>query len=130
MVVSGMDMKIASILFCPKQEQNGGLKKIEDTIAEKPIMEKFEEPPDKKEQDIEIKIEDKNEESDSKFVEIEDTVLEIIKKIEGDEGAPWDAITENCEKAGLNKDSVEEALTSLMDKGLIYEPVLGTIKTT
>lgn len=113
-----------------KDEEEKEPIKIEDTIAEKPIIEKFEEPPDEKEQDIEIKIEEKNEESDSKFVEIEDTVLEIIKKIEGDDGAPWDTITENCEKAGLNKDSVEEALTSLMDKGLIYEPVLGTIKTT
>ena len=34
------------------------------------------------------------------------------------------------EEAGIEKDAIEEALTSLMDKGLIYEPVLGTIKTT
>jgi predicted transcriptional regulator len=39
-------------------------------------------------------------------------------------------ITGKCEKAGLDKDTIEEALNSLMDKGLIYEPVLGTIKTT
>jgi hypothetical protein len=64
------------------------------------------------------------------FEEIENTVLEVIKEIEGEEGASWDSITKKCEKAELDKDSVEEALTSLMDKGLIYEPVLGTIKTT
>jgi len=58
------------------------------------------------------------------------TSEEIIGEIEGKDGASWDAITEKCEKAGLDKDSIEEALTSLMDKGLIYEPVLGTIKTT
>ena len=60
----------------------------------------------------------------------ENTVLETIKGIEGQDGAPWDSITEKCEKAGIDKDSIEEALTSLMDKGLIYEPILGTIKTT
>ena len=69
-------------------------------------------------------------EEDDKFIEIENTVLDTIKKIEGEDGAAWDLITEKCEKAGLDKDSIEEALTSLMDKGLIYEPILGTIKTT
>ena len=67
---------------------------------------------------------------DKDFEELENTVLEIIKKNEGDDGAPWNNITQNCEKQGLDKDSVEEALNSLMDKGLIYEPILGTIKTT
>lgn len=82
---------------------------------------------------IEIKPkEEKQEEAkeEDKFAENEDTVLDTIKKIEGDDGAPWDLITEKCEKAGLDKDSIEEALTSLMDKGLIYEPILGTIKST
>ncbi len=64
------------------------------------------------------------------FQEVETTVLETIKKIEGEDGAAWDVITEKCGKAGLEKDAIEEALTSLMDKGLIYEPILGTIKTT
>ncbi|UCB58537.1 MAG: hypothetical protein JSV67_08020 [Thermoplasmatales archaeon] len=113
-----------------KEEEEKVPIKIEDTIDEKLLIEKFEDLPEEKEQDFDIKSEEKNEESESKFEEIEDIVLEIIKKIEGDDGAPWDVITENCEKEGLNKDSVEEALTSLMDKGLIYEPVLGTIKTT
>jgi len=64
------------------------------------------------------------------FEEIENKVLEVIKEIEGEDGASWDAITKRCEKSGLSRDSVEEALNSLMDKGLIYEPVLGIIKTT
>jgi len=71
-----------------------------------------------------------SEEADKDFAEIEDNVLKTIKEIEGDDGAAWDTITENCEKQGLDKNTIEEALTSLMDKGLIYEPVLGTIKTT
>ena len=64
------------------------------------------------------------------FEEVENTVLEVIQGIEGEEGASWDSITKKCEKSGLDKDSIEEALTSLMDKGMIYEPILGTIKTT
>ena len=60
----------------------------------------------------------------------ENTVLEIIKEIEGENGAAWDDIAKKCQEANLDEDSIEEALTSLMDKGLIYEPVLGTIKTT
>jgi hypothetical protein len=83
----------------------------------------------------EQKIEEKPEETMVKaggkeFEESEKTVLKIIKQIGGEDGAPWDSITEKCEKAGLSKDTIEEALTSLMDKGLIYEPILGTIKTT
>ena len=60
----------------------------------------------------------------------ENIVLETIKKIEGDDGASWDNIIEKCKKKGLDENTIEEALTSLMDKGFIFEPVLGTIKTT
>jgi hypothetical protein len=62
--------------------------------------------------------------------ESETTVLESIKELEGDDGAAWDLIVENCVKKGLNENTIEEALTSLMDKGFVFEPVLGTIKTT
>jgi RPA family protein len=89
--------------------------KIDEVEIEKPIKETKEKKEEPAEEDSE---------------ETEKTVLETIKKIEGKDGASWDAITEKCEKAGLDKDVIEEAITSLMDKGLIYEPILGTIKTT
>ena len=60
----------------------------------------------------------------------ETVVLTIIKSLESEEGAPWDAIVGECKNQGLAESVVEEALTSLMDKGFIFEPVLGTIKTT
>jgi len=97
---------------------------------------------DKKEKTLEQKEEEETsevssddskkeeEETDEDFLKVENTVLDVIKEIEGEDGASWDDITEKCEKAGLEKDLVEEALTSLMDKGLVYEPVLGMIKTT
>jgi len=90
---------------------------------DKKIVEKEEKKPEKK------KAEAKTDEKDN-FEETENTVLKVIKDNEGKEGAPWDSVTEKCVKSGLDEDSIEEALTSLMDKGLIYEPVLGTIKTT
>jgi RPA family protein len=62
--------------------------------------------------------------------ETEDLVLKVIQSVEGKEGALWDKITEQCEKKGLDIDMIEEALNALMEKGIIYEPVLGTIKTT
>jgi hypothetical protein len=62
--------------------------------------------------------------------EIENLILETIKEVEGDEGAAWDLIVEKCQKKGIDENTIEEALTSLMDKGYIFEPVLGTIKST
>ena len=86
------------------------------------------EPPKKEQQKKETSEVKEEQSQDSE--EIETVVLEAIKGIEGEDGAAWDAIIEKCTKIGLDEDSIEEALTSLMDKGFIFEPVLGTIKTT
>jgi RPA family protein len=60
----------------------------------------------------------------------EETVLIVVRDLEGDEGALWDDIMEQAEKQGLERTIVEEALTALLDKGLVYEPILGRLKTT
>ena len=83
-----------------------------------------------KEKAVETKVKEKESKKTDNFEETEKIVLDIIKKVEGEDGAPWDLITEKCEKAGLDNDTIEETLNSLMDKGLIYEPILGTIKST
>jgi len=62
--------------------------------------------------------------------DFETVVLDTIKEIEDTEGAPWDSIVEKCKKQGLDENTIEEALASLMDKGFIFEPVLGTLKST
>lgn len=90
-----------------------------ETVKRKPSTKK----PEKEETKVE-------KEQDKDFEEIEKKVFQSIKTLEGEEGASWDSITESCEKEGIDQDSIEEALNSLMDKGLIYEPILGTIKTT
>ena len=66
----------------------------------------------------------------SEEADVETIVLEAIKELESDEGAAWDLIIEHCKKIGLDENSIEEALNSLMDKGMIFEPILGTIKLT
>lgn len=106
-------------------------------IGDKPKEDKFEDKEkelmNEKEKNQEETFEKEVKEEDDKKENSEETekiVLELIKKVEGEDGAPWDIITEKCEKAGLDKDTIEETLNSLMDKGLIYEPVLGTIKST
>ena len=102
----------------------------EERIDEEEVEEIEEITKEKQSSTEETETDDEGQDDELKSAEIENSVLKTIKQIEGDDGAPWDLITEKCEKAGLEKDSIEEALTSLMDKGLIYEPVLGTIKTT
>lgn len=92
--------------------------------------ESVEEEEKKEEETVEKEGKEKEEKKTDNFEVTEKIVLEIIKKVEGEDGAPWDLITEKCEKAGLDNDTIEEVLNSLMDKGLIYEPVLGTIKST
>lgn len=64
--------------------------------------------------------------------EIEDAVLEIIQGFaaDSDKGAQWDAIVAEGQKKDLDEDTVEEAINALMDKGLIYEPILGRLKVT
>ena len=66
---------------------------------------------------------------DSSTQKIEDTVLNLIEKMEGDQGIPWDKIVEEGIKEKLDKETIEKALESLLDKGLIYEPQLGRLKS-
>jgi len=63
-------------------------------------------------------------------VEVEGKVLGIIKELAAsdEKGAQWDAIVKRGETQSVSEDQVEEALNSLMDKGQIYEPILGRLK--
>lgn len=106
---------------------------LQYSVASKETFSTVEEEKTEKTEKIEIPIEEKKEISKEKIKDsedIENMVLEIIKKIENEDGALWDSIVEQCKKKKLDENTIEEALTSLMDKGFIFEPVLGTIKTT
>ncbi len=62
--------------------------------------------------------------------ELDDAVLATVKKLEGDRGANWDDIVQEAGSDSVSSDDVDEALNRLMDKGLVYEPTLGILKTT
>jgi RPA family protein len=59
----------------------------------------------------------------------EDIVLGIIDRLDSSgKGAPWDEIVDEAGKMGIERTELEEFTNSLLDKGLIYEPVLGKMK--
>jgi hypothetical protein len=61
---------------------------------------------------------------------LDDAVLAAVQKLEGTKGARWDDVLNACSGSGANSEAVEESLNRLMDKGLVYEPTLGVLKTT
>lgn len=105
--------------------KNKNQKKIQEPKIKENLNEDNQE---KVDTEKEKKIEENDSSNDAE--ENEKIVFETIREIEGEDGAQWDNISDKCIKKGVNQDDIEEALSSLMDKGLIYEPVLGTIKTT
>ncbi len=60
---------------------------------------------------------------------LEERVLGIIGELDADgKGASWDAMVARAAKDEVDKDAMEEVVNSLLDKGLIYEPILGRMK--
>lgn len=69
-----------------------------------------------------------DDEDDEDDLEAEETAFRLIKEFEDDKGAPWEDILAQMEDEGYSETEVEEALNRLMDKGRIYEPILGRLK--
>lgn len=72
--------------------------------------------------------EETNEEEDA----MDDAILAVVQRLAGEEGAKWDDILSEAqgEVEGATDEAVEESLNRLMDKGLVYEPTLGVLRTT
>lgn len=60
----------------------------------------------------------------------EELILALAASKDDGKGAPWEDIVTEAAKKNVTEAQVEECLNSLMDKGLVYEPVLGRIKRT
>jgi len=45
-----------------------------------------------------------------------------------DEGAPYKEVSSEAAKRKIDREQLEEIVGSLLDQGLIYEPVLGRLK--
>jgi RPA family protein len=60
----------------------------------------------------------------------EDLVMALCEKLDDGKGAPWEDVVAEAAKKGIGESEVEECLNALMDKGQVYEPVLGRLKRT
>lgn len=60
----------------------------------------------------------------------EPLILGFCESLDDGKGAPWEDIVAEAAKKGIPETAVEECLNALMDKGQIYEPVLGRLKRT
>ena len=58
----------------------------------------------------------------------EGQVVQMINDVDRGDGARWDEIVDHIEKNRLSRDVIEEVISNLLDKGLVYEPVLGYLK--
>ena len=59
----------------------------------------------------------------------EKVVLALVEQLDkAGKGAPWDDIVAEAKKSGIERDELDEISNSLLDKGLVYEPVLGKMK--
>ncbi len=73
----------------------------------------------------EVKEEPVDEDKEDK----ETAILELIGSLDKNgKGASWEDILKGAKKAGVKKDELEEIANDLLDKGLVYEPVLGKMK--
>lgn len=60
---------------------------------------------------------------------LEEKILTILERLDRDsKGVVWESLAENAKKEGIKREQLEELINSLLDKGLVYEPVLGRIK--
>ena len=59
-------------------------------------------------------------------------LLDIVTEIEEeyDDGAPVDVVTERAEEVGINSDKTEHEIQKLKQKGEVYEPQRGHLRTT
>lgn len=60
----------------------------------------------------------------------QDLVAELIAKLDAGKGAPWEEIVSEAARSAVGEEGVEEAINALLDKGVVYEPVLGRLKKT
>jgi RPA family protein len=62
-------------------------------------------------------------------VDREDLILDLLGELDRDgRGAPMDELIRRAANEGIANTELEEMTNSLMDKGLVYEPVLGRLK--
>ncbi len=57
-------------------------------------------------------------------------VFDLVEELDDGKGAPWEQIVDQAQAEGLSEEEVEETMNQLMDRGRVFEPVLGKLKAT
>lgn len=69
------------------------------------------------------------EDTEEQDPQLEEDVLQMIRSMDSGDGARWDQMVEYIEEKRLSRDIIEEVISDLLDRGVLYEPVLGYLKT-
>lgn len=103
---------------------------MEERVPDPPPRAKKEEPSEEGKDDLDISSEPPSSATEMENSDdAEQKLMDIISSLDTDiNGAVWDEILKKAQKDGIDRMTVEETTNSLLDKGLIYEPVLGRIK--
>ncbi len=93
----------------------------DDEPPEPPVME-----PEPEESEEKSSISD---DADEELTDEEGKLIELINKKDPESsGMDWDDLEKAAKKEKMNKDAFDEAMEGLLDKGLVYEPMLGKIR--
>jgi len=69
------------------------------------------------------------EDSDEELSSDEEKLLKVIAASDPKAaGIDWDVLEKAAKKAGLKKEAFDAAAEGLLDKGMIYEPMMGKIR--
>ena len=67
-------------------------------------------------------------EGEDPLEDYEAMVLNMINELDRGNGTRWDDLVDHVDRNRLSRDIVEDVVSTLLDKGLVYEPVLGYLK--
>ena len=61
-------------------------------------------------------------------VDKEALVLSMIESLDSGKGAAWDEVVQKGKSQGIEREEMDSIANSLLDKGFVYEPVLGKMR--
>ena len=99
---------------------------VDDEPPEPPVIVPEEDEPDNESTESEAPSPESDEEELS---DDEGKLIKLINKKDPESsGMDWDDLEKAAKKGKMNKDAFDEAMEGLLDKGLVYEPMLGKIR--
>jgi len=71
----------------------------------------------------EIEVEEEHDDVDKEAL-----VLSMIESLDSGKGAAWDEVVQKARSQGIEREEMDSIANSLLDKGFVYEPVLGRMR--